>query len=452
MHQRTEPLPTNRPQIVIQEAIGEGDRDAAAHALADLHPSEIADLLESAPGEQREVLWGLVPVEIQGEVLSHAHDAVRVTLLELLAPAQVAELTEQLETDDAADILQDLPEDRIEQVLRSMDAQDRQRVAAVLQYPEDTAGGLMNTDTISVRSDVDLEAVLRYLRRRHELPEKTDSLMVVDRDNRYQGMLPITTLVTANPDRTVAEVMLDDPEPIPAQMPADQVAKRFEQRDLLSAPVVDERGRLLGRITIDDVVDVIRDQGDHSLMSLAGLNEADDTFAPALASIPRRALWLGVNLITALLAAWVIGRFEDTLRHSVALAILMPLVASMGGVAGSQTLTIVIRGLALGQISDANYRSLLRKELAVGVTNGLLWATIVGVVAANWFGNLSIGMVIALALTANVAAAALAGTLIPITLKRLGIDPALAGGLFLTTVTDVLGFSAFLGLAAFFVV
>ncbi|MGH8512939.1 MAG: magnesium transporter, partial [Gammaproteobacteria bacterium] len=245
-------------------------------------------------------------------------------------------------------------------------------------------------------------------------------------------------------------VMVREPEAIPADLPAAEVAKRFEQRDLVSAPVVDQNGRLIGRITVDDVVDVIRDQGDHSLMSLAGLDEGDDMFAPIAVSAPRRAVWLGVNLITAFLAAWVIGRFEATLQEIVALAILMPIVAGMGGVAGSQTLTIMIRGLALDRVGQDNLGSLLKKEIAVGVCNGLLWAVVVGMVTAAWFSDVGLGLILGLALLTNLAAAALAGTLIPLGLQKLGIDPAIAGGLFLTTVTDVVGFSAFLGLAAVF--
>ncbi|MCA1853023.1 MAG: magnesium transporter, partial [Beggiatoa sp.] len=412
---------------------------------------EIADLLESLPNERRAEVWTRIPSERQGEVLSHAQDAVRASLLEHMDPAQLAAVTEALETDDAADLLQDLSETLAERVLRSMHEQNRARVASVLSYPEDTAGGLMNVDTITVRSDVHLDAVVRYLRWRADLPEKTDSLMVVDRDNRYQGVLPLTILLTHGPERTVGE-LTQALEPIPAHLPASEVAKRFEQHDLLSAPVVDNQGRLVGRITIDDVVDVIRVQGDHSFMSLAGLNEEDDMFAPITVSAPRRALWLGVNLVTALLAAWVIGHFEATIEKIVALAILMPVVASMGGIAGSQTLTIVIRGLALGQVGRDNSRALLRKEIAVGLCNGLIWASVVGLVAANWFKDAGLGAVIALALITNLLAGALAGTLIPLTLKRLGIDPALAGGLFLTTVTDVVGFTAFLGLATLFLI
>ncbi len=443
--------PPEHLRSVIQSALAEGDFARVRAGLSELHPAEIADLLESLPSERRAEVWTLILSERQGEVLSHAQDAVRASLSEHMDPAQLAAVTEALETDDAADLLQGLSETLAERVLRSMHEQNRARIASVLSYPEDTAGGLMNVDTITVRSDVHLDAVVRYLRWRADLPEKTDSLMVVDRDNRYQGVLPLTILLTHGPERTVGE-LTQALEPIPAHLPASEVAKRFEQHDLLSAPVVDTQGRLVGRITIDDVVDVIRVQGDHSFMSLAGLDEEDDMFAPITVTAPRRALWLGVNLVTALLAAWVIGHFEATIEKIVALAILMPVVASMGGIAGSQTLTIVIRGLALGQVGRDNSRSLLRKEIAIGLCNGLIWASVVGLVAANWFKDAGLGAVIAIALITNLLAGALAGTLIPLTLKRLGIDPALAGGLFLTTVTDVVGFTAFLGLATLFLI
>jgi magnesium transporter len=432
---------------LLYQAMASGDVAQMRANLEGLHPSEIADLLESLPAREREELWDFIAPELGGDVLSHAQDGVRSGLLEQMEPHEVAAATESLETDDAADILQDLPETVVDDVLRSMDAQNRQRLASALSYPEDTGGGLMNTDVITIRSDVDLDVVIRYLRLRGEVPERTDSLMVVDRENRYLGLLPLTALLTGNPSSVVDDAMIKEPEGIPVNLPASEVAKLFERRDLLSAAVVNGEGLLLGRITVDDVVDVIRDQGDHSLMSLAGLDEDDDMFAPVLVSARRRAVWLGVNLTTAFLAAWVIGRFEATIQQLVALAVLMPVVASMGGIAGSQTLTIVIRALALGQVGPANARLLLNKELAVGFLNGLLWACVVGVVAATWFHNRSLGLVFGIAVVINLSAGALAGVLIPILLKRLTIDPALAGGVVLTTVTDVVGFIAFLGLA-----
>jgi magnesium transporter len=334
----------------------------------------------------------------------------------------------------------------IHELLHSMDKQNRHRLEAVLSYPDDTAGGLMDLDIVTVRANVTLDVVLRYLRLRGQIPDLTDSLMVVDRFDRYQGVLPLATLLTSDPDSSVAEVMEHDIEGISANMKDADVARLFEDRDWVSAPVIDDDGKLLGRITIDDVVDVIREEADHSFMSMAGLDEEDDIFAPALLSARRRAIWLGVNLATAFLASWVIGLYEATLERVVALAVLMPIVASMGGIAGSQTLTIMIRGLALGQVGSSNARTLMLKEIAVSVMNGLIWSLVVALIVTAWFHNVEIGAIIAAALIVNLVCAALAGFGIPLALKRIGVDPALAGSVLLTTITDVVGFVAFLGL------
>jgi len=335
-------------------------------------------------------------------------------------------------------------------VLQSMDEQDRHRVVSALSYSEDTAGGLMNTDTITVRPDVTLDVVLRYLRQRGEIPETTDSLIVVTRADQYIGLLSLATLLTRDPALTVAEVMMRDVAGIPAILPATEVAHLFEQHDLISAPVVDVDGSLLGRITIDDVVDVICDEAEHSVMSMAGLHEEEDIFAPVVASARRRGVWLGINLATAFLASWVIGLFEATLQQIVALAVLMPIVASMGGIAGSQTITLVIRGMALGRVGVANARRLVMKELAVGALNGVLWALVVAAVATLWFHDYKIGAIIGAAMVINLIVAALTGAMLPLIIRRMGADPALAGTVILTTVTDVVGFMAFLGLATIF--
>ncbi|MDP6182794.1 MAG: magnesium transporter [Gammaproteobacteria bacterium] len=433
--------------LSIQEALKANDLFAVREALASLHPSEVADLLESLPSEIRDELWVHVEAEVEGDVLAEANDMVRAALLENMESHEVAAATASLDTDDAADILQDLPGSRADEVLRSMDEQNRVRIASILSYPEDTAGGLMNVDVVTVRADVDVEVVLRYLRRLGAVPEKTDSLMVVDRGNTYLGVVPLAVLVSAFPDAYIGDLMRIDADGIPANTDAASVALLFEQRDLLSAAVVDGDGSLLGRITVDDVVDVIREQSAHSFMSAAGLNEEEDIFAPVVDSTRRRSTWLAINLGTAFLAAWVIGRFEGTIEQLVALAILMPVVASMGGVAGSQTLTIVIRGLALGQIGSANARLLLYRELAIGTLNGILWAVVVAVIAGLWFGDVWLGVVIGAAIIINLVVAAFSGAVIPLVLCRINVDPALAGGVVLTTVTDVVGFFAFLGLA-----
>ena len=436
--------------LSIQGALDANDLLSVRNALADLHPSELADLLESLPGEIRDELWVHVERDVEGNVLAHANDSVRAALLENMAPQEVAAATSNLDSDDAADILQDLPESLADEVLRSMDEQNRARIASVLSYPEDTAGGLMNVDMVTVRADVEAEVVLRYLRALGTVPDKTDSLMVVDRENIYLGVLSLAALVSALVERFVGDLMTLDAQGIIATTDAATVALVFEQRDLLSAAVVDGNGTLLGRITVDDVIDVIRERGEHSFMSAAGLDEEDDIFAPVLVSTQRRAMWLGINLATAFAAAWVIGRFEATIEQLVALAILMPVVASMGGVAGSQTLTIVIRGLALGQVGSGNARLLLYRELGIGLLNGVLWAVVVAAVAAAWFSDLWLGVVIGFAIVINLFIAAFSGAIIPLILRRMNIDPALAGGVVLTTVTDVVGFIAFLGLATVF--
>ena len=417
-----------------------------------MHPAEIALVLESLPSAARGVVWSVIDPEIHAEVFAEAEDAVRAVRLAELDPESLAAIAQDVDTDDAADLLQDLPENVIEEVLTALDAQERSRLESVLRYEEDTAGGLMNLDVVTIRPDVSLEVVTRFLRRRGEIPEKTNRLFVVDRENRYIGSLRLADLLINEPERTVEELVMDDLPAVSVDMDDAEVARLFEQLNLLTAPVVDANGTLLGRITIDDVVDVIRDEGDHSLMSMAGLDEEDDLFAPVLVAARRRALWLAANLATAFVAAWVIGRFEATIQELVALAVLMPVVASMGGVAGSQTLTIVIRALALGQISAANFGALMSRELWVGLINSAVWAGVVGLVAGLWFGSLGLALVAGGALAINLVCAALSGAGIPMLLKRLNIDPALAGGVILTTVTDVVGFLALLGLGAWFLV
>ncbi len=434
----------------LHEALDQNDTDLARDAIASLHPSEIADVIESRPGRERENVWELVDTELEGDVLSHMQDAVRTEFLENMHPAQVADATKDLDADDIADILQDLPEDVADTVLLSMDEQHRQRLASVLTYPEDTAGGLMNIDIISVRADVSLDAVARYLRLLGQIPTKTDNLMVVDRDNNYLGVLPLTELLVRGPETSVGEWMEEEAY-LSASTPKTEVAKLFEQRDLVSAAVVDDQGLLLGRITVDDVVDVIQQEAEQAFRSMAGLGD-DDMFAPVIASTKRRAVWLGINLLTAFLAAWVIGRFEDTIQELVALAVLMPVVAGMGGIAGSQTLTIAIRGIALGQIVKTNIKPLIIKELTVGILNGIIWSLVVAAIVILWFDNPYLGLIIGLSMIINLIVAALAGASIPMILKRYGIDPAIAGGVILTTVTDVVGFMTFLGLATIFLI
>ncbi len=443
------PAEAKKSQVeILNEALESGSLKQVRRILnSGLSPSDIAHLLESSPPKERNLLWRLVEKDLEGEILQYLSDDIRAYFLSKLNAEELAEVTEDYELDDLVDLLQQLPDTVIEEVLLSMDSQDRHRIEEVLSYEEDTAGGLMNTDTITIRPDITIDVVLRYLRRHRSLPDMTDRLLVVNRKDEFIGVLPLTTMLVSNPSSTVREVMETNVEVIPVDMPDNDVANLFERKDLVSAPVVDAQGKLLGRITIDDVVDVIREDADHSLMSMAGLDEDEDTFSPTMKTAKRRAVWLGINLITAFIASAVIGMFDQTLEKVVALAVLMPIVASMGGIAGSQALTLVIRGMALGQIGGSNIKWLINREFLVGLMNGMLWALVVALVAVAWFGDLRIGGIIAAAMVINLIAAAIAGTTLPIILKAQNIDPALAGGVILTTVTDVVGFMSFLGLA-----
>ncbi|MDH3646341.1 MAG: magnesium transporter [Gammaproteobacteria bacterium] len=434
----------------IRAAMQGGTMVPVRRMMLSLAPAEIARLLESLPPSERGYVWELVDPDDEGEVLVHVNDEVRAGLIGLMEADELVAVTGGMEVDDLADLLTDLPETVISRVLRSMKELDRERLESVLAYHEDSAGGLMNTDTITVRPDVTIDVVLRYLRMHVDVPDRTDMLFVVNRYGKYLGTVFLTRLLTNDEESTVGEIMDTSLEGITDDTPATQVATQFETLDLVSAPVVDAEGTLLGRITIDDVVDVIRDEAEHSLMSMAGLDEEDDMFAPVIASARRRAIWLGVNLATAFVAARVVGMFEATIEQVVALAVLMPIVASMGGIAGSQTLTLMIRGLALGQIERSNARWLMMKESAVGLLNGLIWAAVVAIVTLLWFGSWRIGAVIAAALVINLLIAAISGVAIPVILRRMSIDPALAGSVVLTTVTDVVGFMSFLGLGALF--
>ena len=429
------------------------EREAISEVYAlvrELHPADIALLLESVPEGERDIVWSQLDPASVGEVLAEADDAIRASHMRQMAPQALAAVAQEVDPDDAADILQDLPEPVADEVLQAMDEQHRVRLESVLAYPEDTAGGLMNVDVLTVRADVTLETVLRYLRRRGEIPERTNRLFVVGRDSEYLGMLRLADLLIRDPEDSVDAHIIRERDAIPATMASREVARLFEQRNLISAPVIDGAGVLIGRITIDDVVDVIRDEGEQALMRMAGLDEEDDIFASVFATSRRRMLWLGVNLATALLASWVIGLFADTIEKVVALAVLMPVVASMGGIAGSQTLTIVIRGMALGQVGQSNAGWLLNREVMVGFINSVLWAFVVAIVATYWFGQPALGVIVAVALVINLVIAAIAGTVLPLIMRRLLIDPALAGGVVLTTITDVVGFMTFLGLGAIF--
>ncbi len=434
----------------INTAIEQNMPDNIRHMLAGLSAADIAHLLESSPPPQRSLIWKLIPLEDEGDVLNELGEEVRLFFIDQMNIAELLNILEDQDVDDTVDILQNLPKQITRQVLDSMNLQNRQRLEEVLAYPENTAGGLMNTDTLTLRGNITVDVALRYLRLHEDLPEPFDQLLIVDHRDKLLGAVSIRRLLTAAPSELLNGLMDETSHAIPVTMDDCQIAQMFEREDLISAPVIDEHGKLLGRITVDDVVDVIREEAEHSVMSMAGLDEDEDTFAPVLKTSRRRAIWLGINLITAFVASAVIGLFQDTIDRVVALAVLMPIVASMGGVAGSQTLTLIIRAMALGQIGKSNISWLLSRELFVGLLNGLLWAVVVAGAALFWFDDKVIALVIGLSLTINLVIAVLAGAALPLTLKALKIDPALAGSVILTTVTDVVGFFTFLGLATVF--
>ena len=437
---------------LLRKQLDSGRLRTAGLMINSLHPGEIARLLESLPHRERALLWEMVDPDVEGDVLVEVSDEVRESLIEGMQTEELIAATEGMELDDLADLLADLPEAVTRQVLQSLDKLDHERLQQVLAYDEDCAGGLMNVDIVTVRPDVTLEVVARYLRAVGEMPDGTDLIFVVNRDNEYVGSLFLSRLLTNAPNAVVSSIMSTDVMPIPAHTPSTQVVWEFENRDLLSAPVVDDDYRVVGRITVDDVVDVIRDEAEHSLMSAAGLDEEDDMFAPVLKSARRRALWLGVNLFTAFLAAAVVDLFQTTIDKIVLLAVLMPVVPSMGGVAGTQSLVIITRAIALGQIDSTNAAGILRKELGIGMINGLAWAAVVATSTYIWFGDWRIGGVIAAAMIINLFVAALSGFSIPLLLKKMRIDPAIAGGVVLPTATDVIGYMTFLGLGAILLV
>lgn len=446
----TEDQPKQSNASQIKELVQTGTYQDIQSLTEELRAEDLADVLESSPPDQRSVLWNLFEEEQQSEIIQHVNEDLVPSLLDDKSASQIANVLENLDDDDTADILQQLPGALTAQVLLAMDEQDRSRVETLLSYPEDTAGGLMDTDTISVRAQVTLDVVLRYLRRHNDLPPMTDSVFVVNTNDEFVGILPLSTLLVSDPALTVREMMVTEAETIPAELSQHDVAAIFERYDLVSAPVVDKDNRLLGRITIDDVVDVIIDEADHSLLSMAGLNEDADTFAPILQTARSRAVWLGANLLTAFIAAAVIDLFTDTIEKVVALAVLMPIVASMGGVAGSQTLTLVIRNMAQDELYESNLSWLTRREVAVGAINGCLWALVVAVAVSLFFDDYNLGIIIGSALVINLIVAALSGALLPSILKSMHIDPAIAGTVVLTTITDVVGFLSFLGLATWF--
>lgn len=436
---------------LITDALEKSPESGATSLLKSMSPAGISRVIESLPGDLRSPLWLQLPRVKKGEVLLELQGELRRNLIKQTDEKELVACLSVMQMDEIADLDDDLPISVVDAMVKTMDIHLRERYEQVRLYPDDVAGGLMDVDATAVRGDVSFKAVFRYLRRLRQregsLPEHLDSLMVIDRHNHLMGTLPLSDLVSYDISTTVSDVMTSNVVGITPLTSANEVARIFEDQDLLSSPVIDDKGHLMGRITVDDVINVMRDQADREILRRAGLDQHEDMFAPVINSSVRRALWLGINLLTAFLAAWVIGLFEGSIEKMVALAVLMPVVASMGGVAGSQTLTLVTRGIALDQIGRRNIWKLALHELTIGGLNGLFWAGVVAIIAYYWFNDLMLGLVFGAAMLIVIFTGALVGTFIPLILKRMGIDPALAGGVVLTTATDAIGFFAFLGLA-----
>jgi len=440
----------NQQKLQLGIALESGDLDRVSTLInANIAVVDIAHLLESTPHKFRMTLWGFVDEALQGEVLTHLNEEIQQSFLGRMSAEEIVDTTHAIDSDDLADLLQQMPHEQSNRVLQLLSAEERSEVEGLLAYPEDTAGGLMTTDMVIIRADVTVATVLRYLRQ-ISLPDALDRLWVTDRQLHYQGSLALTVLLTAAPTSLVSAIMNTDIQGIRAVEHEDQVARLFERQDLVSAPVVNDDGIVIGRITIDDVVDVIRDSEAHNMMGMAGLDEENDAFSPIVKSSQDRAVWLGINMATAFIAAAVMSQFEASIAQIVALAVLSPVVASMGGIAGSQTLTLMIRGMATGHIGQSNLTWLVLRELGVGLINGSLWAIVIGVITFFWYHQLSLSLVIAAAILVNICIAVLSGTLLPFFLKAAKIDPALSGSVILTTLTDVFGFLTFLGLATLF--
>ena len=418
--------------------------------LNDMSSSEIAHALESSPPKQRSIIFSLLETQEEGDVLFELGEEIQQDLISNISNEELTEAVKELELDEIVDILQNLPEERMKKILSNMSKVDRQRIEMGLTYPENTAGGLLNTDVISVRPNNSIKEVLSYLRDQKELPENTDKIFVVNNDNNYLGEMPISKIITTDPVMNVREIMETDMPAIDVNLEDKDVATIFERNNLISSAVIDHKGQLIGRITIDDVVDVIREDADQNLLGMAGV--AEDTFAPPGRAAKSRVFWLAMNLVTAFIAASTINIFQDVIDKIVYLAVLMPIVASMGGVAATQTLTIVLRGLTLEQINTSNIKWLFKRELAVSIINGIVLSTLVAISTYLWFQDYTLAVLIASALVINLISSVIAGILVPLILRKLNQDPAIGGSVVVTTVTDVVGFFSFLGLATIYLI
>ena len=418
--------------------------------LAAMHPADIAYILEALPLDERLFVWDLVKAERDGEILLEVSDAVRESLIEAMEPNELVAAAEQLDTDEIADLAPDLPREVMQDVFLSLDVEEREQLRAAMSYPEDAVGALMDFEMVTVREDVSLEVVLRYLRRFDELPDHTDQLFVVDREEHLRGVLPLSRLLISDPETEVASIMLTDMLSLNPDDNADSAAQAFERYDLVSAPVVDVDNHLVGRVTVAAVVDYIREATEAERLSQAGLREEEDIFAPVIDSVKNRWAWLAINLVTAFIASRVIGAFENSIEKLVALAALMPIVAGIGGNSGNQTITMIVRAIAMGQIQPENARKLLRKELGVALFNGIAWGGLLGLIAWWLYKSVPLGMVMTAAMTLNLLLAATVGVAVPLTMQRVGRDPAIGSSVLITAVTDSGGFFIFLGLATIF--
>lgn len=445
-------------QFGSDPALGEAEqktqRDAISAELQtrlnELHPADVAHILEALPLNQRLTLWQLVKSDRDGDILLEVSDAVRETLIADMDDHELIAAARDMDADELADLAPELPRDVVHELMESLDAQQRERVRSALSYTDDQVGALMDFEMITIRDDVTLEVVLRYLRRLKELPGHTDKLFVVDYDGVLKGVLPIKRLLVNDPERRVMEVMADDAVTFYPDEDAYEAAQAFERYDLVSSPVVDRNGKLIGRLTIDEMVDLIREESETEVLNMAGLREEEDIFSSVWKSVRNRWAWLAINLITAFLASRVIGVFEGSIEKLVALAALLPIVAGIGGNSGNQTITMIVRAAALGQVSTAQAGRLLRKEMGVSLVNGLVWGGVIGLVAYLLYDSWSLGLVMTAAMTLNLLLASMMGVVIPMTLLRLGRDPAMGASVMITAITDSGGFFIFLGLATLF--
>jgi len=445
-----EPIEQENNLNQLLESSSELSQDEIRSLLKKLSSSEIAHALESSPPKQRKLFFSLLETNEEGDVLVDLGEEIQQELVSNISNEELAEAVKELEPDETVDILQNLPEDRMNTILSKMSYRDRKRIEIGLTYPENTAGGLLNTDVISVRPSHSIEVVINYLRDQEELPDNTDKIFVVNKEDEYIGEIAISKIITCKPNLTVREIMSTSSNPILVSQDDKEVATIFERNDIISSAVIDESGKLIGRITIDDVLDVIREDADQNFLGMAGV--AEDTFAPPGRAARSRVFWLSMNLLTAFIASMTINIFKDVLDQIVYLAILMPIVASMGGVAATQTLTIVLRGLTLEQINSSNLRWLFKRELAVSILNGLVLSILVGLVTYFWFHEITLALLISFALIINLVSSVIAGVFVPIILRKLNQDPAISGSVVVTTVTDVIGFLSFLGLATVFLI